>query len=281
MASLRLGDELGRVLSESLSKSTAKEIKDVFLDKKPAFVSTIQRLLDKHCFVHISNVPFSPSREVLSAIISCFGKFRQPVENTDIRIDCDHDGCALEYLELHNDDAILLDKQPTFAILQVAEECPLKKPLNGIVKVDDIVYFLEHNNADLLNRLLNVKVPMLSSKVQKIVKNNKTEIHKVGEICNRTTILQKENGMYISRFNLGRIRYFYYAKGIKQDFAEASMIYRFLEVANCLKTTMYLKKNDLLVYNNKRTLHDRGECGLELNLDGHINSRKFYIAFAL
>lgn len=42
---------------------------------------------------------------------------------------------------------------------------------------------------------------------------------------------------------------------------------------------MYLKENDILIYNNKQTLHDRTESGLEFGL-ADIKSRSFYIAFA-
>lgn len=59
------------------------------------------------------------------------------------------------------------------------------------------------------------------------------------------------------------------------------MIAEFVEVANRLRRSMYLKQNDILIYNNKRPLHDRSESAIEVGLNGEIKSRSFCIAFAI
>ena len=283
MASLRLSDKLTYLLDVELNKcDTPLGVTKLFSTPifSPLF-DNIKVLLSRHHYVHISNVVFAPRREVLEGIANMFGTFRSPVENTNVRVDCAYDGCSIEALPLHNDDAIL-DIMPAFGVLQVENECPLKMPTNGIVLVDELVDYLKLHNAKLLEKLLTNKVPMLSSKTIKIIKDNEVifEEHE-SELFAKKSILFKEKGIYQSRFSLGRINYYYFKKThVEQSQDEKNMITEFIEVANKLRKSLYLKQNDILIYNNKRILHDRSESAIEIGLNGEIKSRSFYIAFA-
>ncbi len=282
MAFLRLEDSFSAFLGEGLSRCLNPQGAYGFLnDKGRAFIGIAKKLLEQHLFLHVCNVAFAPDANTLEAFASCFGKFRGPVEHTEIRVDCDYDGCVLSPLEFHNDDVLLdHDKRPNVGILQVQSEDPLKRPVNSVVKIDDIVSYLELENPNLLDRLLHVPVPMLWGKVKKILNDDQLTFTE-GERQIQVPILYKENGFYASRFNLGRILYFYYAKGLQQDLEEKRMIHQFLQVARQLKRDMYLAKNDLLIFNNKRTMHSRSACSVEINQDGSFKSRLFYATFAL
>lgn len=282
MASLYLSNEFSSLFSAEISKShTPQTILKLFSTSSfSPFFEVVRKVLFRYHYVHLSNVGFAPRRDILEAFASYFGVFRAPVENTNVRIDCSYDGCSIESLPLHNDDAAL-DLIPSFGILQIENECPLKMPTNGIVLVDDIVAYLQVYNEKLLQKLLAHKVPMLSSNVSKVVKNDEIVFKENGnEIIAKKSILVKKNGIFESRFNLGRINYYYYKTDKKQSLAERKMIAEFLEVANKFRRSIYLKENDILIYNNKRTLHDRSESGLEFGLDNEVKSRSFYIAFA-
>lgn len=281
MASLRLSYEFSLLFNAEVSKCYGVEnILELFSTPNfTIFFDAIKTMLHRYHYVHISNVGFAPRRDILGAFASCFGSFRDPVENTNVRIDCSFDGCSIESLPLHNDDA-MLDIMPQIGILQVENECPLKMPKNGIVLIKDIVFYLQLHNERLLQKLLTHKIPMLSSKFSKIIKNNETVfLEKGDEVIAEKSILIEKNGIYEARFNPSRIDYYYYKTGKKQSLAERKMIFEFLEIANRFKKSMYLKENDILIYNNKQTLHDRTESGLEFGL-ADIKSRSFYIAFA-
>lgn len=282
MASLRLSNEFSSLFNAEMSKNhTSQAILKLFSTSSfSPFFEILRKMLLRYHYVHLSNVSFAPRRDILEAFASYFGVFRSPVENTNVRVDCSYDGCSVESLPLHNDDAIL-DLIPSFGILQVENECPLKMPTNGIVLVDDITTYLQLYDEKLLQKLLTHRVPMLSLNVSKIVKNDEIVFEENGkERIVKKSILVKKNGIFESRFNLGRINYYYYKMGKKQSLTEKRMIAEFLEVANKFRRSMYLKENDILIYNNKRTLHDRSESGLEFGLNNEIKSRSFYIAFA-
>lgn len=282
MASIRLDNELSSLFDVEMARChTSQEILELFSTLKfSPFFEVIKKILYHYHYVHISNINFTPKRYILEAFANYFGTFRSPVENTNVRIDCSHDGCSIESLVLHNDDA-MLDLMPTFGILQIENECPLKMPTNGIVLIDDIINYLQLYNKKLLKKLFTYKVPMLSSNVSKIIENNKVVFQKKGnDIFTRKSILVKQDGIIESRFNIGRINYYYYKMNKKQPIKEKKMIAEFLEIANRFRKSIYLKKNDILIYNNKRTLHDRSESGLEFGLNNEIKSRSFYIAFA-
>ena len=282
MASLRLENNFSLLLGKEIAKcSSAMDVNNLFSSSTfVQFIEIVTKLVLDHHYLHISNIPFSPRREVLEAIAGLFGTFRYPVENTRICVDCTHDGCSIEDLPLHNDDAIL-DVMPMFGILQVEQECPLNMPTNGIVLVDELVSYLELHNTELLRRLLTSKVPMLASKTTKVIENNEVVFKKQGdEHLVKKSILFHEEGVYKSRFSLGRIKYYYFKNNLVQPKDEKNMIVEFMEIANRLRKCLYIKQNDILIYNNQRTLHDRSECGIEVGMNGKIKSRSFYIAFA-
>lgn len=176
MASIRLSNEFSSLFNAEMSKNhTSQAILKLFSTSSfSPFFEILRKMLLRYHYVHLSNVGFAPRRDILEAFASYFGVFRSPVENTNVRVDCSYgsyDGCSIESLPLHNDD-VMLDLIPSFGILQVENECPLKMPTNGIVLVDDITTYLQLYDEKLLQKLLTHRVPMLSLDISKIIKND-------------------------------------------------------------------------------------------------------------
>jgi len=83
-------------------------------------------------------------------------------------------------------------------------------------------------------------------------------------------ILYKINDKFNVRFDLTRVNY--YAE-------EKYIIDKFLNIAKKFRKEVYLEKGDILIHNNKRTLHDRTECSFELNMDASFNTREIFVSF--
>jgi len=231
-----------------------------------------KNLLDKSQFVLIKNIGFNREKSIFEAFVKLFGEFYGAVEYTDIKIDCPYTGCKYDAIELHNDDAIDLYDQPKFGFIQVLNEDPLKITQNGLVKIKDIINYLEVYNQNLLFKLLNHKIPMLAFGVNYDGKNKH-------EIITQNPILYQENKEYKVRFDLTRINFYYWHKNITQSIKERKLINKFLTVAKKFRTKFYLESGDILIHHNKRTLHDRTGCSFELNSDGSLNTRDIFVSF--
>lgn len=231
-----------------------------------------EKLLEKGQFVLIKNIGFNKEIAIFEAFVKLFGEFYGAIEYTDIKINCPYTGCKYDAIELHNDDAINLQNQPKNGFTQVLNEDPLKITQNGLVKIDDVVNYLKIHDEDLLFELLHYKVPMLAFGVN-YDSNNKDEI------VTRQPILYKENQENKVRFDLGRIHFYYWKKQTTQPIKEKKLIDRFLVAAKKFRTEFYLEAGDILIHQNKRTLHDRTGCSFELNNDGSLNTRDIFVSF--
>ena len=98
MASLRLSEDLASSLETEIGGcGTSLSVAGVF--SNPAFYplfNTVRELLSRHHYVHISNVSFSPRREVLEALAGVLGVFRPPVENTKRTIEILSENCNVQ-----------------------------------------------------------------------------------------------------------------------------------------------------------------------------------------
>jgi len=101
------------------------------------------------------------------------------------------------------------------------------------------------------------------------------------EITIKQTLLYAEENEIKVRFDLHRIKAYYFSKQLSQSHDEKQFISKFLDLADKLKKSIYLEKHDFLIVNNRKTLHDRGECSLELNQDGSFNTREIFVGFVL
>lgn len=234
--------------------------------------SCANKLLEKSQFVVIKSIGFNQEKSIFEAFVKLFGEFYGAIEYTDIKIDCPYTGCKYDAIELHNDDAIDLQNQPKNGFIQVLNEDPLKTTQNGLVKIDDIINFLEIHDEKLLFNLFNHKVPMLAYGVNYDGGNKE-------EIITKKPIFYIENEENRVRFDLTRINFYYWKKQIKQSIKERKMIDDFLSVAKKFRTNLYLEAGDILIHHNKRTLHDRTSCSLELNSDGSLNTRDIFVSF--
>jgi len=248
---------------------------DDFLKTDESFqqiFSYSNKLLEKSQFVVIKNIGFNHDKSIFEAFVKLFGKFYGAIEYTNIKIDCPYTGCKYDAIELHNDDAIDLTNQPKNGFIQVLNEDPLKTTRNGVVKIDDIIRYLEIYNEKLLNELFNHKVPMLAYGINYDGENK-------DEILTQEPIFYIENEEAKVRFDLTRINYFYWKKQMTQSIKERKMIDSFLCVANKFKEEFYLAAGDILISDNKKTLHDRTGCSFELNSDGSLNTRDIFVSF--
>lgn len=278
MSVIKISNELSSDIATKSQKIKAYRQSDIeaFLESDSSFqniVNLAKKILEENCFVVIKNIGFVRERSIFEAFVKQFGSFYGEVEYTDIKRDCPYTGCNYKAIELHNDDAIDIENQPLYGFIQVQNEDPLKLSKNGIVKIDDVVNYLEIYDKDFLDELLNRKVNMLSYGINYYNKE-KTEI------VRNVPILYKSADIYKVRFDLTRIKYYYWKKNISQSIDEKLLIDRFLTISKKFRQEFYLEKGDILIHNNKRTLHDRSECSFELNLDGSLNTREIFVSFA-
>jgi len=274
---LKISNELsGSIATKSQKiKTLPQNDIDNFLKSDDNFqkiFSCSTKLLEKSQFVVIKNIGFNQEKNLFEAFVKLFGEFYGAIEYTDIKIDCPYTGCKYDAIELHNDDAIDLQNQPKNGFIQVLNEDPLKITQNGLVKIDDVINYLEICDETLLFELFNHNVPMLAFGVNYDGDNK-------DEIITHQSILYKENQENRVRFDLTRINFYYWKKKIKQSTKERKMIDAFLSVAKKFRAELYLEAGDILIHRNKRTLHDRGSCSLELNSDGSLNTRDILVSF--
>jgi len=114
---------------------------------------------------------------------------------------------------------------------------------------------------------LNLNINCLKTLPRGIIKLNKLEY------------LNIKNNKYFTRFDITRIKYYYKFYNKKQDKKESLLIDNFLKYAKKFRKEFYLETGDILIHNNKTTLHDRTECSLELNLDGLLSTREIFVSF--
>lgn len=230
------------------------------------------QILQKHNFVIIKNIGFNKEKTIFEAFLKMFGNFYGTVEYTDLRINCKYTGCSYSPIELHNDDAIDLDTQPLYGFIQILTEDKLLQVKNGIVKIDTLVEHLSLYDEEFLEALYTVKIPMLSYGIN-YDGENKSKI----EICE--PILYRQNNETMVRFDISRVKYFYWENNIQQSKEEKILIDKFLSYCNKFRQEYILEAGDVLIHNNKKCLHDRSECSLELNEDGSIDSREIFVSF--
>jgi len=275
---LKISDELSRVISTKSLKIKAFHPDDIerFVRKDKDFSDVIEKIkvvLEKNLFVTIKNIGFLREKSLFEAFVKQFGEYYGAVEYTDIKLECLYTGCNYNRINFHNDDAVDIDKQPKYGFIQVENEDPLKITQNYIVKVDDIIEYLELYNSELLEALFAYKIPMLSYGVNYDSQNN-------NEIIVNESIFYKDETNIKVRFDTTRIKHYYWKKNIVQSLEERKLIYDFLQVCEKFSKKLYLEKGDIFIHNNHRTLHDRGDCSMELLEDKTFNTREIFVSFA-
>lgn len=247
--------------------------KFLLVQKDFAFIITsIKKLLSEEKYVVLKNTPFC-TKEHLEAFVRCFGDYYGKIEHTGIKIDCTYTGCASSKLILHNDDAIDLESQPNVGFIQVVKKDPLLRVSNGIVVLRDLIQKLRYEDSELLDELLNTDVPMLSLGVN-------YEAEDKAKISIKSPILYKENNHYKVRFDYSRIKFYYQYNGFKQPDSEGRMIYKFLQHCESLKKEVVLETGDILIHDNKSTLHDRSESSIGIDVGSNLFSREIFVSFA-
>jgi len=274
---LKISDSLSREISAKCEKIKVFFDSDIeeFIRQDKDFsniIDNIKIILEKNLYITIKNIGFVREKNIFKAFVKQFGKYYGEIEYTDIKINCSYTGCNYNRIYFHNDDAIDLHTQPKYGFIQVLNEDPLKITKNYIVRIDDIIEYLEIYEHQLLEKLYTHKIPMFSYGIN-YINNEKKET-----ITNEPIFYKKENITFV-RFDIHRIKYYYYKKQKTQPIEEKKLIYDFLNVCEKLKKEIYLEKGDIFIHNNKKTLHDRGECSIELNNNGTFNTREIFVGF--
>lgn len=236
--------------------------------------SSAHKILEKNCFVVIKNIGFCRNKEVFECFIKLFGRFYGVVEYTGIKLDCPYTGCNYSSLVLHTDDAIDLNN-PKYTFIQVLAEDPSGDTFgwNGVVKIDAVFEYLSVYDHSLLDKLFNHYFPMLSFGISAYSDNR-------DELIIKAPILSYYKDILKVRFDLSRIKHFYFKKNLQMPEEEKAIIEKFLSVCYRFRKRYYLSKGDILIVDNHRTLHDREETTIELNQDGSLNSREIFVSFA-
>jgi hypothetical protein len=273
MSIIRISDEFKNKITEKISCLNKQEIFDYFKSRSfQNLINSSKKLLKSNKYVLIKNIGFSGNKQLFELFVKQFGDYYGVVEETDIKMKCDYTGCTDKLIELHNDDAIDLENQPDYGFIQVQQEDPLCLVKNGIVVISELIRYLEVYNIDLLQKLYEIKIPMLSFGI------NYDDIDKTLLEC-KEPILYKKSNQTLVRFDLTRIKFYYKYKNVTQSKEESFLIDEFLYYAKKFRREFYLEAGDILIHNNKQTLHDRTECSFELNSDGSFKTRKIYVSF--
>jgi hypothetical protein len=277
MAIINISTNLSSQITTKINeiKTCSQQDIDNFLQLDNDFTNiykSAKKILNENYYLVIKNIGFVKEKSIFEAFVKLFGEFYGEVEYTDIKLDCSYTGCSYKLIELHNDDAIDLDNQPLYGFIQVHNEDPLKLSQNGLVKVDDIVNYLAIYDKNFLDELFTRKIPMLSYGVNY---DNRTD----NEIITNESILYKNGDSVNIRFDLTRVKHYYWKKEEEQSLGEKYFIDKFLTIAKKFRKEIYLEKGDILIHNNKKTLHDRTECSFELNVDGSFNTREIFVSF--
>lgn len=278
VTTLKISDDFSKVITNKINK--VKHVSQLELDsfiKNDSDFKNIynyaNKLLEDNLFVIIKNIGFNKERAIFESFVKLFGNFYGAIEYTDVKMDCFYTGCKFDKIDFHNDDAIDLENQPDIGFIQVLTEDPLKTTKNGIVKIDDVIKYLEITDQSFLNTLFEYKMPMLSFGI------NYDGLNK-DKILVQETILYKDNNNVINvRFDLSRINYFYWKENITQSNKEKKILNNFFSILKKFKYEFYLEEGDILIHKNKRTLHDRSECNFLLNQDGMLNTREIFVSF--
>lgn len=278
MTILSISNELQKqiaIKSDHISVFVQSEIDD-FLQQDDQFLliyRSAEKILNKNCFVAIKNIGFCRNKAVFEAFIKLFGRFYGVVEYTGIKIDCNYTGCSYNALTLHNDDAVDLNN-PKYTFIQVLSEDPNGDTFgwNGVVKIDDIFEYLSIHDKELLDKLFNYPFPMLSFGVSAYSNNRE-------EIILKEPIFTYHNEKLRVRFDLSRIKHFYFKKEIQMPDEEKLILDKFLTICQKFRKRYYLSKGDILIVDNHRTLHDREETTIELDERGNLISREIFVSF--
>lgn len=277
MSIIKISKELSSDISTKSQQIKIYHQQDIdsFLKSDNSFQSIIKianKILNENYFVLIKNIGFVREKAIFEAFVKQFGNFYGAVEYTDIKNDCRYTGCQYKLIELHNDDAIDLLNQPLYGFIQIQKEDPLKITKNGLVIIDEIINYLEINDKIFLDELLNKRINMLAYGVNYDGKDKE-------KIILNEPILYKENNIFYVRFDLTRINYYYWKENLIQSIEERQLIDKFLSIAKKFRKEFYLEQGDILIHNNKRTLHDRTECSFELGLNETYNTREIFVSF--
>ncbi len=275
MPTLKISNSLRDEIRNSLEGCNSAIEAYECLSKSESFVNiivSIKKLLNDEKYVVVSGF-WGLDKSSLETFVRFFGEYYGVVEHTGIKIDCDYTGCASSSLILHNDDAIDLETQPNTGFIQVIREDPVFNVSNGIVLVRELVRKLKFENKELLEKLLRYPIPMLSYGIN-------YEDRTKSKIITEEPVLYKKDNEYRVRFDFYRNKFYYKDANLEQLYEEAKLIYDFLSYAEQVKKNITLMKGDILIHNNKSTLHDRGECSMEIDQSGLLNTREILVSFS-
>jgi hypothetical protein len=99
------------------------------------------------------------------------------------------------------------------------------------------------------------------------------------EIILKEPIFTYHNEKLRVRFDLSRIKHFYFKKEIQMPDEEKLILDNFLTICQKFRKRYYLSKGDILIVDNHRILHDREETTIELDERGNLISREIFVSF--
>lgn len=176
-------------------------------------------------------------------------------------------GNQLLPLSLHTDFA-MLDNPPEGTIIQCSREDPMGVDYgkNGVSLVKDIIslYF----GSDELNLVLSTPMPFAGKRPSD--GKNIIIYRPILEIEDRDT--------YCVRYHISRIHYAFKIRGYPATKVEIEVLTLFLKMAQSVRFELVMQEGDIAILNNRKVLHDRSLCSLQLDLYNSV-SRETRIVF--
>ncbi len=274
---LLLHNNLNKYIEDALTSVLYNrcDIEQVFKEDKTFLnvISSIKRILDRNHYVILKSFPLLDNVYVFDSFSLQFGIIHRPAdlvetEYAKVSLECDRtSGCNFRSIPLHNDEThenII----PKYGFILNINEDPVSDVKNNIVKIGDLMTYLEIKNRMLHDSMLEHQFYMyqFNKKLNQIIKIKKP-------------LILKKNNQYFTQFHYERIKNFYKHNNLDMPHFEKNILLSFLEEANKFKQSYLLKQGDLLIHNNKKVLHDRENCNVMLEKNNKILSREIWVNF--
>lgn len=232
-------------------------------DREPlgALVRACRELLAENGWVHIRSLPEFPDARALHALGHGLGNlFRDLQQQSSIVVEARPgigqplQGCQTRQLPLHTDFA-MLDVPPAVTMIHCRQPDPAGSDFvtNGVADVRDVL--ARHFGDPVLDAIRTVRLPFAGRQPSG------------GDLLIERPIVEESvpRGAPMVRYHPSRIHHGFRVLGRPPTAEEASALRTFLALAESVRTTLCLAPGDALLVDNRRVLHDRSRCTLELS----------------
>lgn len=280
MATLTLDTDfrtaLGRVLgslptfavtatNDSEMRRSIDGLRDTDREHLNILLQACRGLLAENGWVHIRSLPEFEDARAFHTIGHGLGElFRDLQQQSSIVVEArpgigqSLQGCQTRQLPLHTDFA-MLERPPAVTMIHCREADPAGAAFvtNGVADMRDILS--RHFGDPMLDTLRTLHLPFAGRKP------NGEDVLIERSIIEDATA----SGPASLRFHPSRIHHGFRVRGRPPSAEEAAAMRNFLFLAESVRTNLCLAPGDALLVDNRRVLHDRSRCTLQLGSAGH------------